>query len=90
MNQNPNPGQYPQSPQPRTVQVAVPNVKPYVTYSILGFTVFVYLLQLAGEYLLPASLVNSLTAPFSRLLVCRPPYLAQRILLRSSARRLMT
>jgi len=55
MNQNPNPDQYPQPsqpPQPRSVQVAVPNVKPYVTYSIIGFTVFIYLLQLAGVYLL--------------------------------------
>ena len=57
MNQNPTPDQqYPQTPQPRTVQVAVPNVKPYVTYSILGFTVFIYLLQLAGVYLLPVNL----------------------------------
>jgi len=64
MNQNPNPEQYPQSPQPRTVQVAVPNVKPYVTYAILGFTVFIYLLQLAGQYLLPANLANSWISTF--------------------------
>jgi rhomboid protease GluP len=57
MNQNPNPEQYPQSPQPRTVQVAVPNVKPYVTYAILGFTVFIYLLQLAGVYLFKGDVV---------------------------------
>ena len=65
MNDNPTPEQqYPQTQQPRTVQVAVPNVKPYVTYTILGLTVFVYLLQLAGQYLLPASLANSLIATF--------------------------
>ena len=68
MNQTPNPNQYPQSPQPpqppRTIQVAVPNVKPYVTYAIIGFTVFIYLLQLAGVYLLPVSLANALLAPF--------------------------
>lgn len=67
MNQNPNPQQYPQSPpaqQPRTVQVAVPNVKPYVTYAILGFTIFIYLLQLAGLYLLPAGTVRALLASF--------------------------
>ncbi len=66
MNENPNPDQYPQPsqpPQPRTVQVAVPNVKPYVTYSILGFTVFIYLLQLAGvisahNWMLVAALVR--------------------------------
>jgi rhomboid protease GluP len=60
MNETPTPEQ---PPQPRTVQVAVPNVKPYVTYAILGFTVFVYLLQLGGQYL-PADLANSLVAPF--------------------------
>jgi len=59
MNENPNSAQYPESPQPRTVQVAVPQVKPYVTYAILGFTFFIYLLQLAGQYLLPANLANS-------------------------------
>jgi rhomboid protease GluP len=68
MNQNQNPEQYPQSPQPqqqpRTIQVAVPNVRPYVTYAILGFTVFIYLLQLAGQYLLPASLANSWLTTF--------------------------
>jgi rhomboid protease GluP len=57
MNENPTPQQYPGSPQPRTIQVAVPNVKPYVTYAILGFTVFVYLLQLAGLYLLKSDVV---------------------------------
>jgi rhomboid protease GluP len=64
MNQNPTPEQYPQSAQPRTVQVAVPNVKPYVTYAILGFTIFIYLLQLAGQYLLPANMAGALLAPF--------------------------
>ena len=67
MNQPPNPDQYPQTPQPaqpRTVQVAVPNVKPTVTYAIIGFTVFIYLLQLAGNYLLPASLANSWISAF--------------------------
>jgi rhomboid protease GluP len=64
MNQTPNPDPYPQSPQPRTVQVAVPNVKPNVTYAIIGFTVFIYLLQLAGVYLLPTSIANALLAPF--------------------------
>ena len=68
MNQNPNSDQYPQSPQPpqppRSVQVAIPNVKPTVTYAIIGFTVFIYLLQLAGVYLLPTGLANALLAPF--------------------------
>ena len=67
MNENPNPEQYPQPSQPvqpRTVQVAVPNVKPYVTYAILGFTVFIYLLQIAGQYLIPASLESAILAVF--------------------------
>jgi len=65
MNENPTPEQqYPQPQQPHTVQVAVPNVKPYMTYTIIGFTVFVYLLQLAGQYLLPANLANSFITTF--------------------------
>ncbi len=47
MNQNPTPTQGPQAqlPQQRTVQVAMPNVKPYATYAILAVTTFIYLLQ---------------------------------------------
>jgi rhomboid protease GluP len=61
MNENPTPEQqYPQTQQPRTVQVAVPNVKPYVTYTILGLTIFIYLLQLAGQYLLQVDLAAAL------------------------------
>jgi rhomboid protease GluP len=62
MNQNPTPTQGPQPNQPpRTVQVAMPNVKPYAMYTILAFTTFIYLLQVAGQYMasfLPASIVN--------------------------------
>ncbi len=36
--------------------MAVPNVKPTVTYAILGVTIFIYLLQLAGVYLLQIDL----------------------------------
>jgi len=60
MNENPAPDQYPQSvppAQPAAIRVAVPSVKPYVTYAILGFTVLIYLLQLAGLYLLKADVV---------------------------------
>jgi len=60
MNQNSSPEQVPQTQPPRTVQVATPNVKPYATYFILGVTTFVYLLQLAGQYLLNADLVATL------------------------------
>jgi rhomboid protease GluP len=66
MNQNPYPqdSQYPQPPRPQTVQVAVPSVKPYLTYAILGVTVFVYLLQLASLYLIPASTAESILNTF--------------------------
>jgi rhomboid protease GluP len=57
MNQNPTPDQVPQMQPPRTVQVATPIVKPYATYIILGVTIFVYLLQLAGQYLLKTDVV---------------------------------
>jgi rhomboid protease GluP len=42
------------------VQVAVPAVKPYVTYTLIGLTVFIYLLQMAGQYLLNQDLVTAL------------------------------
>jgi rhomboid protease GluP len=60
MNQNSNPNQIPQTQPPRTVEVTVPNVKPYATYTILGVTIFVYLLQLAGQYLLNMDVVANL------------------------------
>jgi len=61
MNETPTPEpQYPQTTQPRTVQVALPNVKPYATYAILGVTILIYLLQLAGQYLLKVDLVTAI------------------------------
>jgi rhomboid protease GluP len=68
MNQDPTPEQYPQTQQPRTIQVAVPNVKPYVTYAILGFTVFIYLLQLAGLYFLKGDVVALLGVKYGPLI----------------------
>jgi rhomboid protease GluP len=68
MNQTPPPDQYPQTQPPRTIQVAVPNVKPYVTYFILGFTIFVYLLQLAGVYFLKGDLVAALGVKYGPLI----------------------
>ena len=50
MNQPPNPGQeYPQTQQPQSVRVAVPVVKPYATYAIIGFTILIYLGQVLGQ-----------------------------------------
>ena len=60
MNQNPTPEQIPQTQPPQTIAVAVPNAKPYATYIILGVTAFIYLLQLAGQYLLKTDLVVQL------------------------------
>jgi rhomboid protease GluP len=57
MNQNPTPSQIPQTQPPNTIKVAMPNVKPYAVYIILGVTIFVYLLQLAGQYLLKTDVV---------------------------------
>ncbi len=48
--------------------MAVPNVKPYVTYSILGFTVFIYLLQLAGVYLLGSDIVANYGVKYGPLI----------------------
>jgi rhomboid protease GluP len=63
MNQNPTPTQSPQTQQPqRTVQVAMPNVKPYATYIILAVTIFIYVLQVGGLYLLNADIVANLGA----------------------------
>jgi rhomboid protease GluP len=48
-------------PTPQMVRVAMPQSAPYVTYTIIGVTVFFYLLQLASQFLLkgdfPAALL---------------------------------
>ncbi|KAF0109190.1 MAG: rhomboid family protein [Anaerolineaceae bacterium] len=51
MNEYPTPQEYPQPQQPQPIQLGFKLVKPYATYVLFGLTVFVYLLQLAGEYL---------------------------------------
>lgn len=51
----------PQTPPPApTVQVDLPRVKPYLTYTLLVVTVGAYLLQLAGSYLLGTDIVTLL------------------------------
>ncbi|MEW6094255.1 MAG: rhomboid family intramembrane serine protease [Chloroflexota bacterium] len=60
MNEYPTPEQYPQPLPPQPIQVSAPIVKPYLTYVLLGLTVFVYLLQLGGQYLLGLDLVTAL------------------------------
>ncbi len=68
MNENPTPGEYPQPQQPRPIQIAVPNVKPYVTYVIIGVTVLIYLLQIAGLYLLKVDVVANLGVKYAPLI----------------------
>ncbi len=66
MNQTPPPqqdypqSQFPQQPRPQPVQVAVPTTRPVVTYVIIAVTIFIYLLQLAGLYLLQNDIVTNL------------------------------
>ncbi len=57
-----SPSEIPPSP---VVQVSVPNVRPYVTYTLFGLTIFVYLLQLAGEHLLGADVVTYLGVKYN-------------------------
>lgn len=58
MNQNPYQNQPPTTQSPQPIQVAVPNVKPTATYTLLGLTILVFLLQMAGQYLSGSDLVT--------------------------------
>ena len=49
-------------PQPQTVRVALPSLVPTATYVLLGFTVFVYLLQMASMAILNNDLLLMLGA----------------------------
>ncbi len=60
MNEFPASSQVPEPPRPQAVRVAVPGVKPIVTYSILVFTAGVYLLQQAGGFLIGLDVVTAL------------------------------
>lgn len=43
-------------PQPQPVRVALPQTAPYVTYAIIGVTVFIYIVQLATQFLIQVDL----------------------------------
>lgn len=58
----------PQPAPPQPVQVAVPRVKPYVTFSLIGVTVFIYILQVAGQYLLQQDMVTYLGIKYNDLI----------------------
>lgn len=49
-------GVEPVQPRERQVRVAMPDHRPVITYSIMAVTIFVFLLQISGEYLLQAGL----------------------------------
>jgi len=53
---------------PQAFRVTLPESAPYVTYSILGITVFVYLLQLASKVLLQFDLPGNLLAKSNDLI----------------------
>jgi rhomboid protease GluP len=64
------PGTSPAQPgAPRLEVVATPNTKPVVTYTILGITVFVYLLQIATLYFLKIDLPAALGAKINELIM---------------------
>lgn len=53
MNETPTPTYYEepqQPPPPQRVNLALPSVQPRVTYTIMGITIFFYLLQMASEF----------------------------------------
>ena len=52
MNETPAPEYIQEIPPPRQVSVALPSAPPRVTYTIMGITILVYLLQMASEFFL--------------------------------------
>ena len=67
MNENPTPLQ-PATPPPPPIRVELKFVKPYATYVLLGVTTFIYLLQLAGQYLLKVDIVTALGIKVNELI----------------------
>lgn len=65
MNETPTP---PVSSPPAAVRISLPAARPYLTYSILGLTISIYLLQLAGKYLLGVDLVAALGVKYNSLI----------------------
>lgn len=55
--------------QPRLQVVESPNYKPVMTYTILGITVFVYLLQMATQFLLNVDLPGALGAKSNEFII---------------------
>jgi rhomboid protease GluP len=56
------------APAPQSVRVSLPQSAPYVTYSIIGITVFIYILQLASQALVQADLPIAIFAKANDLI----------------------
>lgn len=65
MNQTPPPEYIQPQPPPQPIQVAIKLSKPVVTYVIMGLTVLIYLLQMAGQSLLGTDLVLALGVKYN-------------------------
>ena len=52
INQTPLPEYVQEPPPPRQTNVALPSSPPHITYTIIGITILVYLLQMASEFFL--------------------------------------
>lgn len=65
-NETPSP---PAQPQPRIEVVKTPDHKPLVTYTILGITIFVYLLQIGTLYFLKVDLPGALGLKVNELII---------------------
>ncbi len=70
MNENPSTDQQPvhPSPQPGPIRVAVPTVRPIMTYAIMAFTIFIYLLQVGGQYFLKTDYVTAFGIKYNSLI----------------------
>ena len=68
MNYDPPPSTPEVVPPPQAVRIALPESAPYVTYAIIGITAFVYVLQLASQFLLQFDFPVALLAKVNDLI----------------------
>ncbi len=59
-NGSPPPPEMQQPPQPQIAQVSYPQVKPIVTYIIMGFTIFIFFLQYSSQVLYGEDIIANL------------------------------
>jgi rhomboid protease GluP len=60
---------YPQTTQPRYVKVSLPHATPVVTYTLLGITVVVFLVQMATEFILGYDLASAVGLKVNDLII---------------------